>query len=175
VTPEFSRRIAIDTLGSAVRQIAIEAGPEERTALARRFDLAGLESLTATANVTAGASGFDASGSLSAAVIQNCVITSAPVAARIVEKFSLRFVDPSAFVAVSEDMELSGSDCDVVMTDDGAIDLGEAVAQSLGLALDPFPRSEDAADGNERVWKLGVETGPFAALGALVSKAETLP
>jgi hypothetical protein len=53
------------------------------------------------------------------------------------------------------------------------IDIGEAVAQSLSLALDPYPR---VADADARLKALGVmseeDAGPFAALAALRKSAD---
>ena len=53
--PEFSRPIALDTLGDAPREIAIEADEAERAALARRFDLIAVSALTAAMTLSAAA------------------------------------------------------------------------------------------------------------------------
>jgi hypothetical protein len=54
------------------------------------------------------------------------------------------------------------------------IDIGEAVAQSLALGLDPYPR---VANAQARLKALGVlsegEAGPFAALAALKKGGKT--
>ena len=52
------------------------------------------------------------------------------------------------------------------------IDLGEAVAETLGLAIDPYARGPDA-EAARRAAGLSDEdapTGPFAALAALKSR-----
>jgi hypothetical protein len=60
---------------------------------------------------------------------------------------------------------------DVQFHDGTAIDVGEAVAQSLALALDPYPRAPDAeAALKEAGVTSEAETGPFAALAALKGK-----
>ena len=41
-------------------------------------------------------------------------------------------------------MELAEGELDIVPYEGGAIDLGEAAAQTLVLALDPWPRAPDA-------------------------------
>ena len=41
-------------------------------------------------------------------------------------------------------LELSELDCDMLPHDGKTIDLGEAIAETLALALDPYPRSADA-------------------------------
>jgi hypothetical protein len=56
-----------------------------------------------------------------------------------------------------------------------AIDLGEAVAQTLGLSINPYPRSSEA---DIALKAAGVkdegehEAGPFAALAALRKQAD---
>jgi uncharacterized metal-binding protein YceD (DUF177 family) len=171
VTPEFSRRYTLDSIGAAPRTVTIEADEAERGALAKRFDLIALDSLRATATLHAVAGGIEARGAVDAAVTQACVVTADPVPGTIAEPFALRFIAdvPSDAGDGEEGMELSDADCDVVPLEDGAIDLGEAVAQTLGLALDPFPRSAaEQAREDERKWVAGEEPGPFAGLKGLL-------
>jgi uncharacterized metal-binding protein YceD (DUF177 family) len=166
MTPEFSRRFALDTIGTAPRDVAIEADVEERAALARRFGLVALDHLGATATLVRDGLGIAATGRFAAGVIQICVVTGDPVPAALSEDFTLRFIDAALLASDAEEIELSDADCDVIECDGGAVDLGEAVAQSLGLALDPFPRSP-AAGTSEGSWSTGPDAGPFAALKKL--------
>ena len=167
MTPEFSRRVPLDTIGGEGRTVTVEADAAERAALAARFALVALDALTATVVLVARADGIEARGRLHASVVQACVITGDPVPARIDQSFALRFVDPALAVVPEEDFELDEAACDVVAHDGGAIDLGEAVAQTLGLALDPFPRASNVP-GEEQVWRAGPDAGPFAALKGLL-------
>jgi uncharacterized metal-binding protein YceD (DUF177 family) len=164
--PEFSRPVRLDTVGDGARHIAIEANEAERTALARRFGLLGIERLEAQADLRGVAGGVLASGRLRAAVTQACVAGGEPVAAVVDEPFELKFMPEDS---VSEDeIELAEGDLDIVGFEGGAIDLGEAAAQTLLLALDPFPR---AADADALLRAAGVldeqDVGPFAALKTL--------
>lgn len=169
MTPEFSRRYALDSLGSAPRKLSLEATAEERAALAARFGLVTLDALTAMATLAASARGIEVSGQLKAAVVQSCVVTAEPVAALIDEPFTLRFVEPDLLASDAEETELSDDDCDLIEIDSGAVDLGEAVAQTLGLALDPFPRCpEEQAREDERKWVAGDDASPFAGLKGLL-------
>lgn len=168
--PEFSRPVRIDTLGGAARPIAIEAEESERAALARRFGLLGIETLTATAELSRDGEAILAKGGLKAGVVQACVASGAPVPAQIDEPFVLRFV-PQADDVAEPEVELAEADLDVVPYEGGAIDLGEAVAQTLALALDPFPRASDADAVLREAGVIGEEdAGPFAALKALRGK-----
>lgn len=170
MTPEFSRRYTLDSIGSAPRAVTIEADAAERAALTKRFDLIALDALTADAVLTAVAGGVEARGTIHGVLSQPCVVTSDPVPATIDEPFALRFIaDVPPGVGDDEDgLELSDADCDVLPLEGGAIDLGEAAAQTLGLALDPFPRSPDSLKGEERVWKSGEDGGAFAGLKGLL-------
>lgn len=70
-----------------------------------------------------------------------------------------------------EEIELSDEDCDTLSHDGGAIDLGEAVAQTLALAIDPFPRGPNADAALRAAGVIGEEdAGPFAVLKALKDK-----
>lgn len=165
--PEFSRPFRIDAIGEGARAVAIEADETERTALARRFALLGLERLTARATLARAGEAVLADGTLTAAATQACVATGEPVPAAIEAPFALRFV-PDSDEGEAEEIELAESDLDVIGYVGGSIDLGEAVAQTLALALDPFPR---CADADATLREAGVlaegEAGPFAALRAL--------
>jgi uncharacterized metal-binding protein YceD (DUF177 family) len=169
---EFSRPFALDTIGSTSRNVAIEANPAERAALAARFDLIAVDALSARASLVQGVDGPVATGQLLATVIQRCVATAGPVTAALDEPFTIRFVADQT--QGEGEIELDSADCDTMPHDSRVIDLGEAVAQSLVLALDPFPR---AADADAVLARAGVvreddyATGPFASLKGLIGKS----
>lgn len=171
MTPEFSRTYRLDTLGQP-KDVEIEATVEECAALARRFGLQALEQLSAKARVTTSAAGIDVAGHMFAQATQSCVVTGDPVPATLDQDFAIRFVAEDAADS-AEEIELSAEDCDVMEHDGQVIDLGEAVAQTLGLALDPYPRAPGA---EERLREAGVlsegEAGPFGALAALKDKLQ---
>jgi len=170
--PEFPRPVRLDTLGEAPRQIAITAEESERAALARRFGLIAIERLEAEAGVRAAGDAVLVEGRLRAAVTQACVASGEPVPAVIDEPFVLRFV-PEGTPAAEEEIELDEGDLDVIAYEGSAVDLGEAAAQTLALALDPFPRAPNAQAVLRAAGVVGEgeeETGPFAALKALRDK-----
>ena len=58
-----------------------------------------------------------------------------------------------------------------VFYDGAAIDVGEAVAETLSLSLDPYPRAPGAEEALEAAGvKSEEEAGPFAALAGLRDK-----
>ena len=140
---ELSRTVRVDTLGSAPRSIAIEAGAAEREALAERFDLPAIGHLSAEVSLTRSGATVTATGRLSAEVTQSCVATGEPVPATVAETFSILF-QPERESGGEEEIELSEMDCDIVFYDGALIDIGEAVAETLSLSLDPWPRSPNA-------------------------------
>ena len=103
-------------------------------------------------------------GRIAATLEQSCVVTGEPVPAHIDEPFALLFT-PEPPVAPDEEIELGEQDCDVVFYDGSAIDLGSALADTLALSIDPYPRS---ASAEAALREAGVMTeeqaSPFAAL-----------
>lgn len=167
MTPEFSRPLTLDRAHGAHR---FEASADECAALARRFGLAGVGSLIADFTLDREGGDVRAQGHLTAQVVQNCVATGADVPARIEEAFALRFV-PAAADHSSDETELESDACEDIEHDGLAIDLGEAAAQTLALALNPFPRAPDADAALKAAGVLSEgEAGPFAALKDLFEK-----
>jgi uncharacterized metal-binding protein YceD (DUF177 family) len=166
---EFPRPFRAETIGDEARSVTIAADPAERAALARRFGLEAIARLEAEAMLRRESGHILAIGRLSAQVVQTCVASGAPVPATIDEAFRLRFL-PETEIASGEEIELSEEDCNTIPYADGTIDLGEAVAEELALAIDPFPRAPDAEAVLRAAGVVAEEdavTGPFAGLKAL--------
>ncbi|PZU10938.1 DUF177 domain-containing protein [Sphingomonas sp.] len=176
LNPEFSRPVRLDTLGDVPRAISVEAGAEERAALARRFRIVAIDRLEAEAMLTRIGDAVNVSGRIVAAATQSCVASGEDVPETIDQPFALRFV-PEADAEIGtadEEIELEEAALDEVGYAGGAVDLGEAVAQTLALALDPYPRAPnaDAILRAAGVAKEGEEkrTGALAGLKDLLKK-----
>ncbi|QIG78803.1 YceD family protein [Stakelama tenebrarum] len=170
-TPEFSRPCRLDRIGAGESTETVEATPEERAALARRFGLAALDRLTAEFQVRRQDEGVAARGHLRASLAQRCVVTGDPVPATIEERFDLRFLPAPEDGDPDAEIELSEDECDTMFFTGAAIDLGEAAAETMALALDPYPRSEGAAEALKEAGVLSEEeAGPFGALAELKDK-----
>lgn len=169
--PEFSRPVRLDALGAEARRFGIEANAAEREALAKRFALRAIGRLEAEAELVRKGEEVVASGRLRASVTQSCVASGEPVEAEIDEPFALVFRPRSEAGRPDEEVELGEAELDVTFYDGALVDLGEAVAETLALALDPYPR---AAGAEEALKAAGVKTeeeaGPFGALAALRDK-----
>lgn len=166
--PEFSRPVRLDTLGPAPRAVSIEAEDTERAALADRFGLVAIDRLAAEARLTRKGDEVEAEGRMTAAVTQSCVASGEPVPAEIDEPFEIRFRPGPAAAQPDEEIELEAAELDVVFYEGGAVDLGEAVAETLALALDPYPRAPGAGEALKSAGvKSEEEAGPFGALAGL--------
>lgn len=142
MTPEFSRPERIDAIGDGERRITIAADAAERAAVATRFGLLAIDRLEATLTVRRENGGVEVRGTVSAAVTQACSITGDPLPVSIDEPVALQFVES---LDGGEEVELGEDALDTIEIEGGAIDLGEAAAETMALALDPFPRSPRAA------------------------------
>jgi uncharacterized metal-binding protein YceD (DUF177 family) len=173
--PEFSRLFRVDVLSAEPRAVSIGANGGEREALARRFALPGIARLSAEADLVRAGDVVIAQGSVSAAVTQSCVVTAEPVEAAVDEPFRIEFRPVPGATGPEEEVELSEGELDVVFYDGAAIDLGEAVAETLSLSLDPYPRSPEAQEalaqaGVKSEEEARAEASPFAALKGKLEK-----
>jgi uncharacterized metal-binding protein YceD (DUF177 family) len=169
---EFSRPVRVDTIGTEPREIAIEASGAELAALARRFDIASLGSLSARAHLSRQGGDIRATGSLEAELVQLCAATGVDLPSRIAEPFDVIFRAEVPSDVPEAGLELSEGECDVVFFDGAAADLGEAVAETLALAIDPFARAPGAdavlgAAGVLSEEEARAASSPFAGLAGL--------
>jgi len=143
--PEFSRPHRLDQIGAGESDVRIAATEEERAALSRRFGLKSIEKLESVYRLHREAQGVVARGHLSARLTQACVVTDDSLPAKVEQDFAIRFVAaPEAGAA--EEVELTEDECDTVFYTGGAIDLGEAAAETMALEIDPYPRGPRAAE-----------------------------
>ena len=161
--PEFSR--PVDARQLATRPISIEANAEERKALARRFGIVSIQQLQARVRLERAGEAVAARGRLSASIVQSCAVSGEDLPVRIDEPLELRFVP--ARELEGEEIELDADDLDEIPYEGDTFDLGEAVAQSLALAIDPYAVGPEAEQVRKEVLGDEAASGPFAALAAL--------
>ena len=101
---------------------------------------------------------------------QLCSVTGESFQVRMRENFDIAVVPKLEIEGTDEEIELTEDDCDIVEYEHGQFDIGEAIAQTLYLALDPFPRGPNADAVARDVLKTEEEAGPFGALAALKTK-----
>ena len=155
--------------------LTIDASEDELAALARRFALPRIRSLRATVELDREARAVRAVGMLEAQIVQLCAVSGEEFDTSIAEPLALRFVeegriDPALVEGSEIEIELSGEDLDEIEFTGESFDLGEAVAQTLGLAIDPYAEGPNA-DATRREAGIASDdtlSGPLAeALKAL--------
>jgi uncharacterized metal-binding protein YceD (DUF177 family) len=174
---EFSRPVSVVRLGADAVTYRIDATGDERAALARRFDLVSIDHFAAEVTLSRHGSDIGLAAEIAADIVQLCCLTLEPFASKLIDRATLlyrRKAPPAADLVVEDE------DYEVLVGDE--IDVGEAAAQQLSLALDPFPRAPGATidesvisgPGNAVAGQL--TTGPqapkrpFAELAKLVKK-----
>lgn len=166
---EFSRIYGRRTLPSPPQHIV--ATRAECAALARRFDLVSVQALEATVSMTVDGANVLAKGRLKAQVVQSCAVSGEDLPVSIDEPMDLRFVPAMTGLAPDSEIELEESELDDIEMTGEQFDLGESIAQGLGLAIDPYLTGPTAEEARR---KAGLdddsETGPFAALKGLLKK-----
>lgn len=121
------------------------ANSQEKAEIAKELGLSALDRLETDYRLAAiSGGGWRLSGTLSADVVQSCVITLEPVPERIEEAFKVEFWRDLDEPEGGEDKSvLEGADVEALEGD--AIPAGRIVFESLSAALDPYPRKEGAS------------------------------
>ena len=157
MNPELHRPVAVERIGPAGLDVLVEASTGECAALAQRLNLPAVLELTCRFRLERDSAGdLLAYGNLVARVVQTCVVSLEDFTADLHERFAVRCV-PEGDESDDPDPEA----LDEITYCDGTLDLGEAAAEQLALALDPYPRAPDAVlpDVADEP-----ATGPFDAL-----------
>ena len=163
----MSRLIEISRIPPAGSGETIIAEPSERALIAERLRLAAVHSLTAELTLTRWrGEGVKVTGKFLAEVEQICVITLDPFRAQISDTIERYFL-PNAGPGDEQ--------ADIDSFEDGTIELGEVVVESLSLALDPYPRKpgaefEGVGDIQASAAERSSASSPFAALAGLKSR-----
>lgn len=153
-------------------KLTLEAGPRERTAIAARLGLLGLDRFEAEIGLEPWqGAGAVLSGRLIADAVQSCVVTLEPVPAHLTVSLEARFHPESRGRETAEEEILSdpeAPDPPEPWPPRGILDLGELLIQHLAVALDSYPRKagvrfvQPGAGAAE-----GAAESPFAKLTAL--------
>lgn len=161
---EFSRQIPIEAITLEKHESVFDAAADERRALAARFGLDAVEELTGRAVLRRlDKERIRLEAQFRAAIVQLSVVSLDPIRQEIKVSFGQDYLlsGPVAEdVDDSESIDLEGEDPPEPVQDD-TIDVGEAVAQRLALALDPYPVEAELSDA-ERT----------ATLAGLISEAK---
>ena len=167
-SPEFSRLVPLAQLSPRPFRQRIEATAEERERLSRRFDLISLDRLVADVELRRQSPEvvlLDAE--FAAEFEQCCAVTLEPVRGAVCDRFSLVYCPPPE---AEQEIALTSDEPAFEPLNGNSIDIGEAVAQELSLALPKFPRDPEA-----RIDEAAIAEpleGPFATLARMRKDAE---
>jgi uncharacterized metal-binding protein YceD (DUF177 family) len=140
MNPELYRPIAIERIGPAGLDVTVESSAAECAALALRMNLPAVLALTCSFHVERETGGtLLVYGHLVARVVQTCVVSLEDFTSTVEEQFAVRGVPDGA-----ESDDADPETLDEIPYVDGTLDLGEAAAEQLALALDPYPRAPGA-------------------------------
>jgi uncharacterized metal-binding protein YceD (DUF177 family) len=166
MSSDFACRLPLDRIRDGER-IDLVADEAECAAIAKRLDLISIERLEAHAVLAFDGREVRVSGRIRAALEQSCIATGEPVPTRIDEPFELTFL-PEPGGRPDDEVELGPDEMDVVFHDGAAIEFGQAVADTLALVLNPYPRGPNADAALKAAGVLSEEqAGPFAVLARL--------
>ncbi len=166
--PEFSRPVALAQLSTRPFRQRIEATVQEREKLSRRFDLISLHRLEAEVELRRQSPEVILlEAEFSAEFEQCCAVTLEPVRGAVSDRFSLVYGP-----APEEEQEIAPTTDEPAFEplDGNSIDIGEAVAQELSLALPIFPRDPEARI--DQAATAEPLQGPFATLARVRKDAE---
>jgi uncharacterized metal-binding protein YceD (DUF177 family) len=166
--PEFSRPVRLQRLGTKPFRQRIEATAEERQKLSQRFDLMALCRLVAEVELRRqDAEIVVLEAQFEAEFERCCAATLEPVRGTVADRFSLVY-GPAP--EQQQEVILSAEEPAFEPLQGDIIDVGEAVAQELSLAIPAFLRDPDAAIDDV----LPAETleGAFATLARLRKESE---
>lgn len=166
----FSRPLRVDALETGGRSFEWQATEQERIDLAAFLGLVQLDGLTVKGRLEPG---FKAAIRLTAEyvadVVQTCVVTLEPVAARVADTVERDFTLRSDVAAVRAEVDVEPDAEDPPdLVEGGEIDVGAVVIEALALAIDPYPRKAGAV--LEYQPENPPDPGPFAALAKLKNR-----
>ena len=166
--------LAVADVPAAQREVRREATAEERAAVAAALDLLGCDRLEAVYTVRPTARGrYTLVGRIDAAITQACGVTLEPMAAKLVLPLDAGFASDAAALVMDSDGEevevLSLPDIEPI--ENGELEIGRVVFETLAAGIDPYPRKPDAAfDWEDPLQKDG-KSNPFAVLAKLKTQS----
>ncbi|MSP03288.1 MAG: DUF177 domain-containing protein [Acetobacteraceae bacterium] len=162
MTAEFSHDVPLVKIRSDGLRVVVTATAAECAVLAERMGIPAVHTLMCAFTLIPAENDpgrIQATGVLNARVTRECVVSAEDFEMPVQDRFVVFFV-PEA----KESEDLDPDKEDEISYRGDAIDLGEAAAEQLALALDPYPRIEGATMAETEP---DADQSPFAALAKL--------
>ena len=160
VVYEFSRPLLVDRVPALGCHERLAADEKECAALAKRFDLPKIHMLGGLLKVVPWrGGGLKVTGTLNARVDQVSVISLETFTSDLEFAIERYFLSPRAGQPAAEE--------DVDVIENGSVDLGEILAESMALELDPYPRREGEVFNDIEEHPESAKVSPFTSLSKL--------
>lgn len=173
---DLSLTVPAADVSTDIREYNIKATDAQMNELVNRFKIISLSQLNAMVQLSAlkEHDGFLVKGHISAKLEQQCIVSLKPVSEDIDEPFELMLVAPDVAEKFDEDeVYLDPEAPDYDAFEGGKIEIGEIIAQTVSVMMDPYPRRGDAQleDVANKVVTVNEELekkpNPFAVLSKL--------
>lgn len=173
---DLSLSLAVSEIDRDAKSFTLTATESQLADLTERFGLVELNTLNASVSVSSkGAEeGILLKGEVKADLVQRCITTLVDVPETVDTPFELLLVDPETADRMDADesfLDAEQPEYDALEGD--IVEVGEIVAQTVAISMNPYPRAEGAAltSGNKQGISVNEpeleKKNPFAALGKL--------
>ena len=176
--PDHVLRLS-DLSSRGATDVVLDPDASGRAAIAAELGLRDLRKFRFAARLEPrGRRDWTLSGDLGATVVQDCVVTLAPVVTRIDEPVARRYLADFALPEGGSEVEMPEDDTAEPLP--ATLDLYEVALEALALALPAWPRAEGVGLDRIAVAEPGVapmtdaEAKPFAGLAALRGRLDAL-
>lgn len=164
--------IAVSEIPAAGKRFARTATDADRRALAETLEIPEVTALACDLRVRALRQGrYRLTGTVTAQVVQSCVVWLEPVAGEVHEALDLEFwpadqIPQPSSTAQDEFFDPEAPD-GAEPIEHGRIELGRLVYEVVSAGLDPYPRKAGAKLDVQEAPEIAAEVHPFAALAKL--------
>ena len=160
VTHEFSRPLLVDRVPALGCHERLAADEKECAALAKRLGIPKIHALGGLLQIVPWrGGGLKVTGTLKAKVDQLSVVSLEVFTADLAFEIERYCMSPRASNPAVED------DADII--ENGIVDLGEILAETMALELDPYPRQEGEVFHDIAEHPEVAKVSPFVALSKL--------
>ena len=170
---QFTRPMSVVEASRLSGPLEITPNAEECAAIAQRFGWLSVENCTAQLEFAVKGKTVTVTGEVRARVTQPCVATGDPGVEGVTAPLTLELVPADTLEAAEDagEVELDSAALDILGYEDGRFDLADIIAETLALAVNPWPRSQGAGAFLKDKGVLSEdEAGTFGALAGLRDK-----
>jgi uncharacterized metal-binding protein YceD (DUF177 family) len=148
-----------------------EADQRLRSGLAKELDTPDCHSLVAEYTIRSAAGGrYELKGRVEAEFTRTCVVSLEPLRETVAEPIDCTFAPPEQLPGVQAEEESVLSLEELEPIENGMLEVGRVIYETIAASLDPYPRAPDAAYEPSVDAEHELEEHPFAKLSRLKSQ-----